>query len=332
MFFVLLFSLATIGVCVFCAVTSVAALFIFSNRKEEQKMKKMLAILLVSCLCIGLSACGGKKTQTAHAKDWDPIAEATATLNQFLACETEEDFRAVYHSSYSDSDIKTLVEYQNEDRASWDEDISKKFVRKIKKIDTYKDGDVFFYAEGYETKDGYRTPVNPLPESKVIFTAEMLSHSYSIIVLTIENGRYVLANVPTDEWQEYIKDLSFCTCDLGTVLIPGDPCKSCGGAGYLAEESNDDSKDELSIPNDNFVYTACLTCNGDGVLDDETICNDCLGAGESILVGAGESIPVGGMLNMAEQDPCSDCDGTGLENYTYGDCPDCSGQGYKKIG
>ena len=37
MFFVLLFSLATIGVCVFCAVTSVAALFIFSNRKEEQK-------------------------------------------------------------------------------------------------------------------------------------------------------------------------------------------------------------------------------------------------------------------------------------------------------
>ena len=34
---VILISLATIGVCVFCAVTSVAALFIFIDRKDEQK-------------------------------------------------------------------------------------------------------------------------------------------------------------------------------------------------------------------------------------------------------------------------------------------------------
>lgn len=288
-------------------------------------MKKMLAILLVVCLSIGLCACGSKDTKTTNSdakttqpKDWDTIAEATATLNQYLACETEENFRAVCHSSYSNNDIKMMAKYQEEYLASWPEDISKKFVRKVKQIDTYKGNDVFFYTEGYETTDGYRTPADPLPTSKVALNMQISSQTYSIIVLAIENGRYVLANVPTNEWKKYLEDFSFCTCDLGTVLIPGDPCKSCDGVGYLAEESNDDS--EFCV-NDDFVSASCLTCGGDSVLDDETACPDCTGA---------LMIRPFGITSMADLTPCPDCDGTGLENYTYGDCPDCDGKGYNK--
>ena len=247
-------------------------------------MKKMVVTLLAFCMCIGLCACGDKNTQTVDPKDWDPVAEATATLNQYLACETEEDLRAVYHSSYSDSDIKMIAEYWNEERASWGEDISKQYVRKIKQIDTYKDGDVFFYAEGFETKDGYRTPVDPLPATKLLFTTAIPSQSYSIMVLTIENGRYVIANVPNDEWQAYMADFSFCTCDLGTVLIPGDPCKGCDGAGYLAEQSNNDFENGFVIGNNHlinvFEQDPCPDCDGTG-LENYTYgdCPDCGGKG-----------------------------------------------------
>ena len=60
--------MATIGVCVFCAVTSVAALFIFIDRKEAKQMKKTVTILLVLCLCIGLCACGGNSDPTEPTK------------------------------------------------------------------------------------------------------------------------------------------------------------------------------------------------------------------------------------------------------------------------
>ena len=60
--------MATIGVCIFCAVTSVAALFIFIDRKDEKQMKKTIAILLALCLCIGLCACGGNSDPTEPTK------------------------------------------------------------------------------------------------------------------------------------------------------------------------------------------------------------------------------------------------------------------------
>ena len=41
----------------FGALTSVGALFIFTERKEEKQMKKAIVILLAFCLCLVLCAC-----------------------------------------------------------------------------------------------------------------------------------------------------------------------------------------------------------------------------------------------------------------------------------
>lgn len=49
---VILISLATIGVCVFCAVTSVAALFIFGGPKMKTKAERILCIALALCICL----------------------------------------------------------------------------------------------------------------------------------------------------------------------------------------------------------------------------------------------------------------------------------------
>ena len=59
-------------------------------------MKKTIAILLMLCLCIGLCACGnGSSAQIEYPEGWDRIAEATATLNAYYACETEDEFKTV---------------------------------------------------------------------------------------------------------------------------------------------------------------------------------------------------------------------------------------------
>ena len=52
--------LATMGVCVFCALTTVGALFIFLDQKGGRKeMKRICAIFLVICLCLGICGCSG---------------------------------------------------------------------------------------------------------------------------------------------------------------------------------------------------------------------------------------------------------------------------------
>ena len=60
-------SLATIGVCVFCAVTSVAALFILLTERKKM-MKKILALLLALFMCLALCACGNGSQATTHTE------------------------------------------------------------------------------------------------------------------------------------------------------------------------------------------------------------------------------------------------------------------------
>ena len=296
-------------------------------------MKKTLAILLVLCLFIGLCACGKKDSaQTEYPENWDRIAEATATLNQYYACETEEEFKAVMHSSISDSDLKMVMDAWLGFRETWSMDtvgISEQYVRKIKYIESYKGYDVFMVADGFVSKTGERTPDDPLPTPNApdlngqLYMATPVVSTGHLLALAFENGRYVIANISDNDWQKYCAKFSVCTCDLGVVVIPGDPCKSCGGAGFMTEQPSTDVENE-----ENDI---CATCGGegqvsvgDGLIMNVNPCPDCsenLWIG-SPIIGSGSALPT----------PCSDCEGTGLENYTLGACPDCSGQGYKKIG
>ena len=74
---VILISLATIGVCVFCAVTSVAALFIFGG-KVMKTVRSVILIVLVVLVSFYVASCGAEET--------DP-----GTLFAFALYEDEEE-------------------------------------------------------------------------------------------------------------------------------------------------------------------------------------------------------------------------------------------------
>ena len=308
-------------------------------------MKKTIAILLMLCLCIGLCGCGnGSSAQIEYPEGWDRIAEATATLNAYYACETEDEFKAVCHSSFPSNDLKMIVEGWRDFREAFSMDaagLSKIYVRKIKYIETHNGYDVFLVAQGYEHTDGSRTPDDPLPSVQVqpgheLFVIQPSQvASGSLIALTIENGRYVLANDP--KFQSYTEKFAMCTCDLGTVVVPGDPCKSCDGAGFMTEQSSTDVENEANNEDDDI----CATCNGVGWIANENDTEDISDSDQTTIVVMGTPCPdcsgawVGGIIDSPDRELqiyCSDCEGTGLESYSYGDCSDCSGQGYKKIG
>ena len=83
--------LATNGVCVFGALTSVSALFYF-YQKEGTQMKKLVALLLSAILIIGLVGCGsisgsdeGETTEKQTASKEELLAEAeTVTADELL--------------------------------------------------------------------------------------------------------------------------------------------------------------------------------------------------------------------------------------------------------
>lgn len=303
-------------------------------------MKKLITLLLALCLCVGLCAC--KKEDTAQEKlpdDWNRIAEATATLNQYYACRTEEDFKAVLHSSFSASERKTIMEswlsyYENWNiNATPEQYVSEQYVRKIKYIETYKGCDIFLVSDGYATNDGYRTPDEPvpavIPSSMAVQPTMMPGH---LVALTVESGRYVIANIPTNELLAFAERISICSCDLGAVVVPGDPCKGCSGTGRMTAQPDTDTKTESN--------GTCATCGGTGRLDNENYTENTADSDQSSLMLPWVPCPdcsdlndtkisaINGMLAM----PCLDCEGTGLENYTIGECPYCSGNGYTKIG
>ena len=272
---------------------------LFRNIIGGEEMKRLLSAILLCCLCIGLGACEKKASaQIEYPAGWDRIAEATATLNQYYACETEEEYREVVHSSISDSDLKLMMDYWAEYRETWsmnDPAISEMYVRKIKYFDTHNGCDVFLVADGYVFADGERTPDDPLPPQKDSLAVAFVA-SGSLITLDYENGRYVIANTSGKEWQGYTEQFTFCTCDMGVVVVPGDPCKGCDGKGYLSEQKEND---------------VCATCGGKGWAVSENEIRACPDCNIVSAIGGGK--------------PCAACDGTGLENYSYGDCPDCGG-------
>ncbi|MBO5049969.1 MAG: hypothetical protein J6C41_06040 [Oscillospiraceae bacterium] len=295
-------------------------------------MKKTFAWILALVLCLSLCACGGKKTTQAESPDdWDRIAEATATLNKYYACQTEEEFREVLHSGISDSTLKMIMDNWRNFRESWNMDnvgISEQYVRKIKYIETYKGNDLFIVSNGYVMKDGSRTPDEPLPEIKGPLQISPVMQQGSFILLTIENGRYVIANADQNELQSYVRKFVPCSCDLGTVVVPGDPCKGCNGEGYLTEQPDADAENE-----DGGV---CETCGGYGWIEKTDTVEDVTDPNQLSLELAIVPCPdcalefsgIGIVGGMAVSNPCPDCQGTGLENYTHGECPDCGGIGY----
>lgn len=299
-------------------------------------MKKTLAWILALCLCLGLCACGGKKaTQAEYPEDWDRIAEATATLNQYYACQTEEEFRAVLHSDVPDSMLQMIMDNWRNFHESWNMDnvgISEQYVRKIKYIETYKGSDLFIVSDGYVMKDGSRTPDEPLPELKGQMHISPVMRQGSFVLLTMENGRYVLANADQNELQSYVTKFAPCSCDLGTVVVPGDPCKGCNGEGFLTEQPDANAENE-----DDGV---CETCGGYGWIETTNTAEDgadteqpglyleVVPCPDCALVISG----IGTVGGMGFSYTCPDCLGTGLENYTHGECPDCNGIGYTTNG
>ena len=81
----------------------------------------------------------------------------------------------------------------------------------------------------------------------------------SFVLLTMENGRYVIANADQNELQSYVTKFAPCSCDLGTVVVPGDPCKGCNGEGFLTEQPDANAENE-----DDGV---CETCGGYGWIE-----------------------------------------------------------------
>ncbi len=300
-------------------------------------MRKSLAFIMTLILCIGLCACGNEDAaHTEYPKDWDRIAEATKTLNRYYACETEDEFRAVIHSSVSDSNFKMIMDNMLSFRQAWvgidNGIIAEQYVRKIKFIETYKGCDVFVVSDGYESTGGYRTPDDPTPEKKapVVGSVIFSSMNWTVCALAYENGQYVLANSFGNDWMSYYASITPCTCDLGIVVVPGDPCKSCNGEGHVGEQSSDETH--------NIVTNNCATCNGSGYvgqgadsivnINELQPCPDCSLTLGNMFVGADGIV----RPNIQTVEPCTDCEGTGLENYTYGDCPLCNGVGYTKSG
>jgi len=296
-------------------------------------MKKILAFIITLILCIGLCACGKEDaTQTGYPEGWDRIAEATKTLNRYYACETEEEYRAVFHSSVSQSNLKMVMDSMNEFRLMQEQSMGayEQYVRKIKFVETHNGCDVFIVSDGFETSDGIRTPDQPLPEMKApnYGMVSISGMAWSMVALVAENGQYVLPYAPETDWASYYATIVQCTCDLGTVVVPGDPCKSCNGEGC---QTSADSENENS--------NICTTCGGSGHVvqsgdSDLKPCPDCSYMTEHSLITQNITVEINGDITSGLQmvEPCTDCEGTGLENYTYGDCPLCDGVGYTRNG
>lgn len=304
-------------------------------------MKKTLALILMLCLCFSLCACGDGDSVLQYPEGWDRIAEATATLNRYYACETEEEFRAVMHSSVSNDTLKMVMDSWLSFRETWSMDtvgISEQYVRKIQYIETHKGCDIFLVLDGYVLTDGTKTPDDPLPEIKPnLYSVSVSAVSGHIMALTIENGQYVIANTDGNSWQRYYESIIPCTCDIGVVVIPGDPCKGCNGKGFLVEQPDADGENESS--------GTCTTCGGNGWVTNENSAEDTSDenptedtSNENQLV---VSIGVKPCPDCFEMDatgglafavPCPDCECTGLENYSYGECQNCGGKGYTKNG
>ena len=84
-------------------------------------------------------------------------------------------------------------------------------------------------------------------------------------------------------------------------------CETCGGYGWIETTNTAEDGADTEQP---------------GLYLEVVPCPDCA----LVISGIGT---VGG---MGFSYTCPDCLGTGLENYTHGECPDCNGKGYTTNG
>ena len=227
-------------------------------------MKKTIAILLMLCVCIGLCACGN---EDECPEDWDRIAEATATLNQFYNCSTEEEYKNILEKSATARDIQTLVE----DAAFRSEIALSTSVRHVIFIGTYKGYDLFMSVQDYVYTEEYLaqmqaelSDVTYYPEGVTPTRSFALVGFNPIMPLKYEDGRYVIS-VDTNLLNKLSEVYPDCECNAGQIPVQGDIlCDTCSGTGHIETEPEPGS---LGTTLGYKAYLVCADCMGWGAKD-----------------------------------------------------------------
>lgn len=259
-------------------------------------MKKTIAILLLLCLCIGLCACGDQK-------NWDPIAEATATLNELYNCKTEEDLKKVMHKETSKEDLYVMLQEISR-LQHYAESIS---VKEVKHLETVNGYNVFLFELAY---DATQMPMISVPlvgtmgwgsasihseESGISPIPEPLTDN-GMCYLTEEDGRYVIAlryalasMYVTDLLNEEFSYIDCDNCSMGKREEPGTiDCENCNQGWVLDTEHDAANCEDCQYYSESgtevYRWLECDECRGFGTVDTVFVdCEECNGMGAVTL-------------------------------------------------